>query len=434
VFSRPGLRLAKGECSGSSVLLVDSGHYRTIGGCCGEQYARQRGIQAYDQIRMTTRITRRQLALAAASATAFAQTDASKPYGGALEGFENKLSPQEFDPVAWTLERYKSAPLRLTFKASDRKQAEAWQKRLRSKVIELLGGFPPSPSPLNPVTLEVKEFPGYRRERFIFESRPGLGVLAYLITPANAKGPLATVICIPGHGRGADDIVGIDEKGRDRSEKSGYEYDFALQVAEHGLAAVAIEPMAFGCRRDAITRAKGLGASACQPSAGAALLLGETMIGWRVYDVIRAIDWIGTRPELDAKRIGCMGISGGGTCTLFSAALDTRIRAAMVSCYLNTFRDSIMSLSHCIDNYVPGILNWAEAYDVAGLIAPRPLFAESGDRDPIFPIAASRESFARVKKVYEVFNATSAVQQEIFPGDHHFHGAKGIPFLASALR
>ena len=70
----------------------------------------------------------------------------------------------------------------------------------------------------------------------------------------------------------------------------------------------------------------------------------------------------------------------------------------MISGYLNTFRDSILSLSHCIDNYVPGILNWAEMYDVAGLIAPRPLFAESGEKDDIFPVAASRASFARVKK------------------------------------
>ena len=75
--------------------------------------------------------------------------------------------------------------------------------------------------------------------------------------------------------------------------------------------------------RDIVTRAS--------PWAGSALLLGETMIGWRVFDVMRAIDWIETRPELDAKRIGCVGISGGGTCTLFSAALEPRIRAALVS-------------------------------------------------------------------------------------------------------
>src|SRR5437016_11038532 len=134
------------------------------------------------------------------------------------------------------------------------------------------------------------------------------------------------------------------------------------------------------------------------------------MNGWRVYDVMRTIDYIETRKDLDARRVGCMGISGGRTCTLFSTALEPRIQVAMVSGYLNTFRDCILSLAHCMDNYVPGILNWAEMYDVAGLIAPRPLFAESGTRDPIFPIEASKESFARVKKVYGVFGAKAAVE------------------------
>jgi hypothetical protein len=378
------------------------------------------------------------MSTAALSKSARSQTpapaQAPKKYGGALEGFESKVEMKEFDPVAWTLDRYNSAPLRLTFRAKNQREAVAWQKQLRAKIIELLGGFPETRSPLNVKTLEVAEFPTYRRERFTFESRPGLGVLAYLLTPVKAEQPLAAVVCVPGHGRGVDDIVGIDEYGKLRDQKEGYQYDFALQAVEHGMAAVAIEPMAFGCRRDARTTAKGLGTSACQPVAGAALLLGETMIGWRVYDVMRLIDWIGTRPELDSKRVGCMGISGGGTCTLFASALDSRIRAAMVSGYLNTFRDSIMSLSHCMDNYVPGILNWAEMYDVAGLVAPRPMLAESGDRDKIFPVAASNESFARVKKVYELFDAAGAIEHEVFNGVHQFHGVRGLPFLAKALK
>jgi cephalosporin-C deacetylase-like acetyl esterase len=64
-----------------------------------------------------------------------------------------------------------------------------------------------------------------------------------------------------------------------------------------------------------------------------------------------------------------MGISGGGTVSLFSAAVDKRIKVAVVSGYFNTFRDSILSLSHCLDNYVPGILNYVEMYDLAGLVA-----------------------------------------------------------------
>ena len=101
---------------------------------------------------MSQRISRRQLGLAAMSTAAFAQTETAKveppkKYGGALEGFESNVDMKSFDPVAWTLDRYKSAPLRLTFRASNRREAEAWQKKLRAKVIELLGGFPDTGRP-----------------------------------------------------------------------------------------------------------------------------------------------------------------------------------------------------------------------------------------------------------------------------------------------
>jgi dienelactone hydrolase len=367
------------------------------------------------------------------AARAASGDNAQNKYAGPLEGFADKVDAAAFDPVLYTRILYESAPLRLTFRAQNRKQAEAWQKRLRTKIAVLLGGFPAQRAALRPQTFETRDFPANRREKFVFESRPGLFVLGYLLTPRNSAPPYPVMICLPGHGRGVDDIVGIDAEGRDRADKPGYQHDFAIQVVEHGMAAVAIEPLGFGCRRDPITRKKGAEATACQPSAGAALLLGQTMLGWRVYDVMRTIDWIETRKELDARRVGCMGISGGGTVTTFSAALEPRIRAAMISGYLNTFRDSVMSLSHCIDNYVPGILDWAEMYDVAGLIAPRPLFVESGIQDDIFPIEASKQSFARVRKVYEAFGAAPLAQQEVFNDIHSFYGVQGLPFLAKHL-
>jgi Abhydrolase family len=380
---------------------------------------------------MATRMTRRELGQAGAAAALARKVVAAAPEVPKT-GVRSESEVQELDPVEWTLNRYPSAQLQLTFQATTRAEAEHWQRQLRAKLMELLGGFPKR-TPLKAQTLDKRDLVGYTREKICFESQPGNEVILYLLIPAGSHAPHPTVLCVPGHGRGADDIVGIDENGKDRTGKPGYQHDFAIQAVEHGLAAVAIEPMAFGHRRDPITIAKGPTATACQPVAGSALLMGQTMIGWRVWDVMRAIDWIETRPELDAQRVGCMGISGGGTCTQFSSALDTRIKAAFVSGYLNTFRDSIMSVSHCIDNYVPGILNWAENYDVAGLIAPRPFFSEGGTHDPIFPVSATRESFMRVKKVYEVFGAPDLAQQEIFDGAHEFHGVRGLPFLAKAL-
>ncbi|MGH9160526.1 MAG: alpha/beta hydrolase family protein [Vicinamibacteraceae bacterium] len=362
-----------------------------------------------------------------------AQTPAPSDYIGPLTGVTKGIDDRRFDPVAYTRDLYAAAPRRLRFQARTRGEAEKWQNALRAKLTELVGGLPTERPPLRPVTLETRTFPGYGREKIVFDSRPGVSVLAYLLLPEKARSPAAVMICVPGHGRGVDDIVGIDEQGRDRTDKAGYQHDFAIQVAEAGMAALAIEPMGFGCRRDPINAREGLGQKACDPVAGGALLLGQTMIGWRVWDVMRTLDYIETRPELDKGRVGCMGISGGGTVTLFSTALDRRLRVALVSGYLNTFRDSIGSLAHCIDNYVPGILTWAEMYDVGGLIAPRPLFVESGERDDIFPVRASIESFNEVRKIYGVFGAQDRVEQEVFPDEHAFWGKRGIPFLARQL-
>src|SRR5262249_6371736 len=289
-------------------------------------------------------------------------------------------------------------------------------------LVELLGGFPSNRVALRPQVLEKKDMGSYTREKTIFQSRDNLSVFGYLLLPKNRAGSVPAVVCLPGHGRGVDDVVRIAEKGEQREGKSSYENDFAIQVVENGYAAFAIEQFAFGCRRDEAARRKSASTSSCQPAAGAALLFGQTMIAWRVWDVMRAIDYLTTRPEIDPRRLATMGISGGGTVSFFSGALDERIKVAVVSGYFNTFRDSILSLSHCIDNYVPGILNFVEMYDIAGLIAPRCLFAESGTRDPIFPIEASRTAVKKAQHIYEVFGVPERIGHEVFEGEHEFHG------------
>jgi hypothetical protein len=215
-----------------------------------------------------TLLSRREMArlVAGMAATramlANAQTPAESTYVGPLTGVDKGIEDRRFDPVAHTLDLYAEAPRRLRFQARTRREAEDWQKTLRAKVTELVGGFPSERRPLRPVVLETRSFPGYRREKVVFDSRPGVSVLAYVLVPEGRPKP-PVMICVPGHGRGVDDIVGIDAAGAARTDKPGYAHDFAIQVAEAGLAAVAIEPMAFGCRRDAISARKGLTANAC---------------------------------------------------------------------------------------------------------------------------------------------------------------------------
>src|SRR5690348_10905252 len=132
-------------------------------------------------------MTRRELGKLAASAALLSKRSqaADSRYTGPLDGFEAKVELPSFDPVIFSRKLYESAPLKLTFQAKSRQQAETWQKQLRARITELIGGFPARAGAPKSLTLEVREFPEYRREKFVFESRPGLAVLGYLLTPAN---------------------------------------------------------------------------------------------------------------------------------------------------------------------------------------------------------------------------------------------------------
>ncbi|MGB9609665.1 MAG: alpha/beta hydrolase family protein, partial [Bryobacteraceae bacterium] len=165
-------------------------------------------------------ITRRDLAMAAAAAAAMKRAKAQQrpAYAGPLQQFDGRYRPEEFDSLAWTRKRYEEMPRRLAFRARNQREALSWQRRLRAKLVELLGGFP-ARTPLNAQVLETRDFPGWTRETVIFESRPGLGVFGYFFLPRDWPRPRPALICIPGHGRGVDDISGVDEKGQDRTVK-----------------------------------------------------------------------------------------------------------------------------------------------------------------------------------------------------------------------
>src|ERR1044072_5949769 len=126
------------------------------------------------------KMSRRELARLAGALTAAravpaaAQTPARSNYIGPLTGVTSGLDGRQFDPVVYTRERYSAAPRRLRFQARTRADAEAWQQTLRTKLTELVGGFPPAPTPLRPALLESRTFPGYTREKIVFDSRAGV--------------------------------------------------------------------------------------------------------------------------------------------------------------------------------------------------------------------------------------------------------------------
>lgn len=338
-------------------------------------------------------------------------------------------------PGLWR--RYAQMPRQLAFRARSRAEAEAWQSALRTTLSNLLGGFPTARPALDPHSLEVVEEDGFTRELVVFQSQPGEYVPCYVLVPRQADPPYRPVIALHGHGAGgARALVGLAANPAEAEQLRTLNTDYARQLVRRGFLVVAPVQRGFAERMEAPPLrddSKPLWPSSCRAVAVNALLLGTTLLGLRVWDVMRLIDYLRARPEPLTAGIGCVGLSGGGTVALFSAALEPRITCVVVSGYLNTFRDSLMAIDHCLCNYVPGILRYAEMADVAGLIAPRPLLVESGMRDPIFPIAGTQRALEALGPIYALFDAQDRLAADLFEGAHQWSGAKAYDWLARWL-
>ena len=345
-----------------------------------------------------------------------------------------ELTARHLDSKEFCLSEYDAIAPALSFFATDPAAARRWQQQARRKLIERLGGFPVTRSSLNAEVIESRDFGTYTREKVIFDTRANLTAIGYLLLPKQGVRPLPAVVCFSGHGRGVSDILGMNDDGSQRADRgAGYAKEYALQCVERGYATFALEQLAFGSRRDEAARKGAPTENSCRPAACAALLFGQTMAGWRVWDAMRSIDYLSTRPEVDASRIATLGASGGGTTSLLTAAVDERVKVAVVSAYFNTFRHSIVSISHCPDNYVPGLVQDMEMYDVAGLVAPRGLFVESGRRDMIFPIEGSEIAAGKAREIYRTFGSPDRMGYAIHEGAHEFDGVSAFAFMKQWL-
>ncbi|MBO4885041.1 MAG: acetylxylan esterase, partial [Clostridia bacterium] len=203
----------------------------------------------------------------------------------------------------------------------------AWQAKARARLNELLG-LPLESTEPNFRVEWTHDNPDCTETRFLFESEPEVTVIGHLLLPKNApQGKLPLVICLQGHSKGVHISLGRPIYEGDEVTINGGDRDFARQIVARGQAALALEQRGFGERGGT---EKG---PACYQPAVQALLMGKTLIGQRCWDISRAIDVVGEQfPRLDMSRIAIMGNSGGGTATIYAAALDERIGAAMPSC------------------------------------------------------------------------------------------------------
>jgi len=337
----------------------------------------------------------------------------------------------EFRSMPGLWQWYEQSGCQLAFNAQSTVEAISWQQNLREVVGRLLGGFQSPAVDFDPQIIETEQENGYTRELVVIQTQPGEHMPCYVLTPHKPV-PHKTLIALHGHGTfGVKSIVGIANSAPETQFVQAFNMDYGRQLALHGFRVYAPLLRGFAERMETPPIDGDMWQSSCKTLSLNAMLCGKTLLGMRLMDVMRLIDYIYTRHE--AAKLGCVGFSGGGTLGMYLTALDDRIGCAYLSGSVNTFRDSLMSIEHCACNYVPGILQYAEMGDLAGLIAPRPLLVEAGEHDPIYPIAGTKQAIETLRQIYDCFDANECLTLHVFDGEHRWDGSPAAEWFSKWL-
>jgi dienelactone hydrolase len=305
-------------------------------------------------------------------------------------------------------------------------ELEPWRAGVRARLDELLGP-PPERVPLDLEVTESVQVPAeggrsYRRDRVVFDTEATMSVPAYLLVPDEPVGP--GVLAIHGHGPGKAQACGLETPEPDDVDPNA---DYAHQLALRGYLVLAPDLRCFGERLDWNPPDH----YACDTNLVHAVMAGESPLGANLWDLRRCLDVL----DPLVGKIGVVGLSYGGTCALFLAALDERVTAAVVSGYLSSWAESHkMPWNMCGSQVLPGMLGRIEHVDVAALVAPRALLVESGTEDLLFPVAAARATMAELTAIYEQLGAPDVLEHDVFEGGHQWHGTRAYDFLAAHLQ
>ena len=289
----------------------------------------------------------------------------------------------------------------------DRTAAQARNAAVRERVLSLIGGLPEARGPLNARVTRTTPRSGYAIEHVIFESLPGYFVTANLYRPERS-GRHPGVLMSMGHwesGKAAGQLI-------------------ASNLARRGIVVLAYDPVGQGERQQAVDLRFGrslVGGPVEQHfvNGPAAILMGQAVSRYFIHDGMRAIDYLVSRPEVDADRIGATGCSGGGTQTTYIAALDPRVKVAAVACYMNSFRTLFPGPSlGDSEQSVPGfIAAGLDQTDYVELFAPKPWLITSTE-DDFFTPAGARQVFEEAQRWYELYDAADRVKWVVGPGGH----------------
>jgi dienelactone hydrolase len=322
----------------------------------------------------------------------------------------------------------------LRFRGQTRLDWEQWRAKFAEAIRTQLGPWPEK-VPLRPEVVEVVQCEGYRREKIVFDSDAFSSVPAYVLIPDGlAPGERRRAILYAhGHGIGKAGAVGLP--GPNGETDGGYQKAMAVQLVRQGYVVIAPDWRPFGERKDEPEWVRVPTRDNCNVAYMAYGYWGYHMLALNVNDARRCLDYLETRPEVNPDGFGMIGCSYGGTMTTYTSALEDRIVAANIVCYLSTLRDALQDRmgNFCGAQYMPGLRKYGDIADVAGLIAPRPLMIQAGERDTCFVIEDVMEAYAHLQRIYAAAGASANLELDRFDGEHEIHVETALDFFARRL-
>jgi len=329
------------------------------------------------------------------SATSYSQTAEELNFLKGLTDFQQirSMLPSYVNGRAAALLRERSAEIE---RISTTQGVEKRRVYIREKMLQALGGLPER-TPLNARTVAVLDREDYKIEKVIFESQPRFYVTANLYLPKKGRAPYPGILFPLGHEEGA-------------KAHSAWQ-QVLVSLAKKGFVALAWDTLGQGERVQLYDpdfgESKVLRSTTEHTLMGIqCLLIGDSLARYTIWDGMRALDYLVSRPEVDAARIGCTGNSGGGTHTAYLSALDDRIKVAAPSCFLTSWRRLLETIGpqdaeQCLP---PWLESGLDHPDFVHAFAPKPYLMLSAVRD-FFSITGARETYAEAKRLYGVLGA-----------------------------
>ncbi len=294
---------------------------------------------------------------------------------------------------------------------------QAQRNRVKALVLASLGELPPRPSINSGVRIRATDRKdGYRVESFVFPNGADSDVPGYIAIPAGNRGRCPAILALHGHGSSKDHIFGYRASTQNVAER----------LVRRGYIVLGIDSSFNGER-------KGEGPAGGRETLAVLqeqslfklnLWLGRTLWGMMLRDQQIALDYLCSRPEVDAERIGAQGMSMGSSLAWWLAAIDERIKAAVGVAAFTRYEDLLAAgelSAHGIYYFVYGILKHFDAEAVLALIAPRAFLALTGDRDRGSPLPGIRKLEQTLAHVYALYERPEAFRSIVYAKTGHVY-------------